>query len=141
MKERLRAMTNAKQNATISRIIEEVRMMIDSSTMDECSSAYVRANDALSQLHIGMLKDRAKKEVDEIAKTEVTAKLIEKDLLSKIIGEKENMEIRTMVFQRGITYRELAKRMGITPEWLSRVMAKGLTKSMRERITNAIDSF
>ena len=56
-------MTNAKQNATISRVVESMRMMTDSSTIDECSSAYIRANDALDQLHIGLLKDKIKQEV------------------------------------------------------------------------------
>lgn len=56
-------MTNARMNAIISMVVESMRMMTDSSTIDECSSAYVRANDALAQLHIGLLKDKIKQEV------------------------------------------------------------------------------
>ena len=50
-----------------------------------------------------------------------------------------NIDIRLAVSDKGLTYRQIAEDMGITPEYLSRLMSKDLKPGMRERILNAID--
>lgn len=50
-----------------------------------------------------------------------------------------NLDIRLAVSDKGLTYRQIAAEMGITPEYLSRLMSKDLKPGMRERILNAID--
>ena len=51
----------------------------------------------------------------------------------------KNLDIRITVDDKGLTYRQIAEVMGVTPVYLSRVMAKELKPSMRTRILNAID--
>ena len=51
----------------------------------------------------------------------------------------KNLDIRITVADKGLTYRQIAEIMGITPVYLSRIMAKELKPSMRTRILNAID--
>ena len=51
----------------------------------------------------------------------------------------KNIDIRITVADKGFTYRQIAEIMGITPVYLSRIMAKELKPSMRTRILNAID--
>ena len=51
----------------------------------------------------------------------------------------KNLDIRITVADKGLTYRQIAEAMGVTPVYLSRVMAKELKPSMRTRILNAID--
>lgn len=50
-----------------------------------------------------------------------------------------NLDIRLAVDDKGLTYRQIAKVIGVTPVYLSRVMGKELKPSMRTRILNAID--
>ena len=50
-----------------------------------------------------------------------------------------NDDLRVEIFRSGLTYREIARKMGITPVWLSRVMSRKLTPEMRRRINIAID--
>lgn len=50
-----------------------------------------------------------------------------------------NLDIRLAVSDKGLTYRQIAAEMGITPEYLSRLMGEDLKPGMRERILNAID--
>ena len=50
-----------------------------------------------------------------------------------------NEDLRLEIFQSGLTYREIAREMKITPVWLSRVMAGKLTPEMRRRIDVAVD--
>lgn len=38
----------------------------------------------------------------------------------------------------GLTYRQIAKEMNISPVWLSKVMSRDLKPSMRKRILEAI---
>jgi hypothetical protein len=52
---------------------------------------------------------------------------------------KENADLRFEIFRSGFTYREIAKKMRITPVWLCRAMAHKLTPEMRRRINCAID--
>ena len=51
----------------------------------------------------------------------------------------KNLDIRIVVADKGITYRQIAEVVGVTPVYLSRVMAKELKPSMRARILIAID--
>ncbi|MCH5343358.1 MAG: helix-turn-helix transcriptional regulator [Acetatifactor sp.] len=51
----------------------------------------------------------------------------------------KNLDIRITVADKGLTYRQIAEVMGVTPVYLSRIMAKELKPSMRTRILNAID--
>ena len=51
----------------------------------------------------------------------------------------KNIDIRITVADKGFTYRQIAEIMGITPVYLSRIMAKELKPSTRTRILNAID--
>ena len=51
----------------------------------------------------------------------------------------KNIDIRITVADKGFTYRQIAEIMGITPVYLSRIMAKELKPTMRTRILNAID--
>ena len=51
----------------------------------------------------------------------------------------ENLDIRVRVYDSGITYRQIAKKIGLTPEHLSHVMRFPLKKSDRKRITDAIN--
>ena len=50
----------------------------------------------------------------------------------------ENMEIRMEVMQSGITYKRLAKEMGISREWLSRLMSRPLSKENRLKLVDAL---
>ena len=52
---------------------------------------------------------------------------------------KANEDLRLEVFKSGLTYREIAQAMGISFEWLSRVMSKKLTPEMRKRITEVVE--
>lgn len=48
-----------------------------------------------------------------------------------------NKEIRDLVSEAGITYRSIAKKVGISPEWLSKLLSKDLTDFQRNRIMAA----
>lgn len=50
-----------------------------------------------------------------------------------------NIKLRNTINDLGITYRMIANQMMITPEHLSRVMAKKLTPRMETRILEAIE--
>lgn len=52
---------------------------------------------------------------------------------------KPNQDLRIEIFKSGLTYRQIAAAMKITPVWLSRAMASKLTPDMRRRINVAID--
>ena len=49
-----------------------------------------------------------------------------------------NLDIRLIVDNSKLTYRQIAKQIGITPEYLSGRMSKPLEQKMRERILTAI---
>lgn len=51
----------------------------------------------------------------------------------------ENLDIRLLVDNSGFTYKSIAKQMGISRVYLSRVMGKKLKSSMRTRIIQAVD--
>lgn len=50
----------------------------------------------------------------------------------------ENVGIRQVVAEAGVTYREIAKRIGLTPQYLSRVMRYPLKADMQLRIMRAV---
>ena len=52
---------------------------------------------------------------------------------------KANEDLRLEIFKSGLSYREIAREMKITPDWLCRAMARRLTPKMRRRIDVAID--
>ena len=51
----------------------------------------------------------------------------------------KNLDIRLVVDDKGLKYKEIAAEMGVTSVYLSRVMKADLKPGMRERILNAID--
>ena len=51
----------------------------------------------------------------------------------------KNIDIRMIVSDKGLTYKQIASEMGITAAHLSRVMGADLKPIMRLRILNAID--
>ena len=51
----------------------------------------------------------------------------------------ENLEIRQLVDNKKLTYREIAKQIGICPEHLSRCMRYPLKPEMKSRIISAIN--
>ena len=58
----------------------------------------------------------------------------------------KNLDIRILVREKGLTYKRIAQKIGISPEWLSRLMARNsrlmarkLSGENRERILAAIE--
>lgn len=51
----------------------------------------------------------------------------------------ENLNIRVAVKDSGVTYKAIAKEIGVTPEWLCRLMRKELSSENQIRIMTAID--
>lgn len=50
----------------------------------------------------------------------------------------KNIDIRVMVSDSGLKYRAIAAEMGISPEWLSTIMRKELSKENKDQILQAI---
>ena len=51
-----------------------------------------------------------------------------------------NLDIRILVRENGLTYKRIAQKIGISPEWLSRLMARKLSDENRERIIAAVEA-
>lgn len=51
----------------------------------------------------------------------------------------KNIDIRTMVYDSGIHYKDIAEEMGISPEWMSRLMKEELSHKNKIRIIDAIE--
>lgn len=51
-----------------------------------------------------------------------------------------NLNIRILVRENGLTYKRIAQQIGISQEWLSRLMARKLSDENRERIIAAIEA-
>ena len=51
----------------------------------------------------------------------------------------ENLDIRIAVKESGLTYKAIAREIGISPEWLCRLMKTGLSPENQIRIITAID--
>ena len=52
----------------------------------------------------------------------------------------ENLEIRLIVADMKLSYKAIAARIGVSPEWLSRCMRFPLKPDMQARIMAAIDN-
>lgn len=52
----------------------------------------------------------------------------------------KNLDIRIAVKDSGLTYKRIAQQIGISQEWLSRIMSQKLSKKNRERILAAIEA-
>ena len=50
----------------------------------------------------------------------------------------ENIDIRLMLIDKGITNKQIAATIGITPEYFSRIMSKPLSAHNRQRIFDAV---
>lgn len=50
-----------------------------------------------------------------------------------------NLELRLKIDKSGLTYKQIAKELGITQQWLCRLMKKDLSPNNRIRILMAID--
>lgn len=50
-----------------------------------------------------------------------------------------NLEIRKLVIDSGVQYKDIAKKLGMSREWLSRCMRNQLSQAMEESIRIAID--
>lgn len=51
----------------------------------------------------------------------------------------KNLDIRIAVKESGLTYKAIAKEIGVTPEWLCRLMRADLSPENQIRIMTAID--
>lgn len=51
----------------------------------------------------------------------------------------KNLDIRITVNESGLTYKQIAKEIGISPEWLCRLMRNDLSPENKIRILTAID--
>lgn len=51
----------------------------------------------------------------------------------------KNIDIRMLVSDHGLKYKDIADKLNITPEWLSRLLRNDLTPENKIRITRAIE--
>ena len=51
----------------------------------------------------------------------------------------KNLDIRMLVADSGLKYKDVADEMNITPEWLSRLLRNDLTLENKIRIMGAIE--
>lgn len=51
----------------------------------------------------------------------------------------KNLDIRMTVSENGLKYKDIAKELNISPEWLSRLMRNTLTNENKVRIMGAIE--
>ena len=51
----------------------------------------------------------------------------------------KNLDIRREVSGNGLKYKDIAKELGVTPEWLSRLMRFTLSPENKARILEAIE--
>lgn len=51
-----------------------------------------------------------------------------------------NLDIRILVSDNGLKYKDIADEMNITPEWLSKLMRHALTADNKIRIYHAINA-
>ena len=52
----------------------------------------------------------------------------------------KNLDIRMLVSDSGLKYKDIADEMNITPEWLSKLMRHTLTTDNKIRIYHAINA-
>lgn len=51
---------------------------------------------------------------------------------------KNNIGVRVLMMERGITQYDLADALGVTPSWISRLLREKLSEENEERIATAI---
>lgn len=51
----------------------------------------------------------------------------------------KNLDIRMLVSDHGLKYKDIAKELNITPEWLSRLMKTTLSQKNKNRILEAVE--
>ena len=51
----------------------------------------------------------------------------------------KNLDIRMLVSDSGLKYKDVADELNITPEWLSRLLRNNLTPENKIRIMGAIE--
>ena len=51
----------------------------------------------------------------------------------------KNLDIRIIVSDYGLKYKDIAHEMNISPEWLSKLMKRDLTYENRQKIMSAIE--
>lgn len=56
------------------------------------------------------------------------------------MGSMNNVDIRILIAEKGLKHKDIAKEMGISPEWLSRLLRYDLDECSRERIIKAMDN-
>lgn len=52
----------------------------------------------------------------------------------------KNLDIRQLVTENGLRYKDVADELNIRPEWLSRLLKNDLTPENKIRIMRAVDS-
>ena len=50
----------------------------------------------------------------------------------------ENLDVRMLVSEMNLSFKSIAEKLGVTPEFLSRCMRYPLKPDMRARIMNAV---
>lgn len=50
----------------------------------------------------------------------------------------ENLDVRMLVSEMNLSFKSIAEKLGVTPEYLSRCMRYPLKPDMRARIMNAV---
>ncbi len=51
----------------------------------------------------------------------------------------KNQSIRDLVYHHNLTYRQIAEHIGISREWLSRLLSEDLSEKNRLRVQTAVD--
>lgn len=52
----------------------------------------------------------------------------------------KNLDIRSIVLEKDLKYKDIAEEMNISPVWLSRLMKNTLTRDNKVRIMKAIEN-
>lgn len=51
----------------------------------------------------------------------------------------KNIDVRVLVSDHGLKYKDIADKLNVTPEWLSRLLRNDLTPENKIRIMGAIE--
>ena len=52
----------------------------------------------------------------------------------------KNLDVRILVSEKGLKYKDIAEKMNVSPEWLSKLLKKTLTMENKLRIMKAIEA-
>lgn len=52
----------------------------------------------------------------------------------------KNIDVRILVSDHGLKYKDIADKLNVTPEWLSRLLRNDLTPENKIRIMGAIEN-